>query len=194
MEGDKRLEQLWKGVAVNENTPELLAAFYRFRLPRQAPVGLESPQSGPSRCLDSRADTARGCATHQAGPLTAGEGPSQQQPEATALLLQEHPVVRGRAGKVRPEFRSSHRTAVAGHRPDKLAAGQDGDQHPARRCHPERAGPATDVDAAAPCGQQQFSQPPAMRCWNAPYRFCQPSGSPISWETASPLCKNGLSS
>ena len=32
----------------------------------------------------------------------------------------------------------------------QLAAGQDGDQHPARRRHPERAGPTADVDPAAP--------------------------------------------
>ena len=43
---------------------------------------------------------------------------------------------------------------MAGHRPHKLAFGKDGDQHPSGRGDPERAGPATDVDAAAPWGQQ----------------------------------------
>ena len=66
-------------------------------------MGLESPQPGAPRCSDSRADPARERPTHQTGRPTAWKGSSEQQSEATAPFLQEHPALRGRAGAIRPE-------------------------------------------------------------------------------------------
>jgi hypothetical protein len=151
---DKRLEQLWDGISVNENTPELLTTFYRSRSTRQAPLGFEGPQPGAPRRLDPRAGSARGRPTHQTGRPAAWEGSSEQQSEANAPLLQEHPALRRRAGSLCPQLLQSHRTPVTGDRPNKLASGQNRNQYPVGRRDPEWTGSAAHMDAAAPRGQQ----------------------------------------